>query len=455
MSQQKFDFTEGSIQKKMVLFAGPVLIGNVLQSSYQLIDSLWIGNLMGSYALGALTNAAPIFFAILSFMIGINSSTLTILSQQKGRNDEEGLKKSLNAFVVILGFLSILFGIIGFFSSQLLLQLLGTPEEILPLAKTYLQIHFIGIIFLFGYNFIGTILRALGDSKTPIRFIILAVILNTILDPLFIHVFGLGMEGAAYATVISQATAFLYGLWFSIYKANVPFTMPKLPEKRDMTTVLKLGIPGGFQMIAISSGLVVVVGLVNSFGNDVIAGFGVAQRIENIILLPAFTLGSVVTSMAGQNIGAELWDRVSEIAKKGSFLIVALTLLISILVFFGAEFLVRLFLRDGNEETITFGAYYLKTIAFFYPFIGINFVLNGVARSSGAMFQVLVLNIISFWVLRYPLALLFSTFWGEKGISIGIGVSFVISCVLAVLYYFFGKWREVEIFEDDKKAVVS
>ncbi|NDI34844.1 MATE family efflux transporter [Chengkuizengella sediminis] len=454
MSQQKFDFTNGSIQKKMILFATPVLLGNILQSSYQLIDSLWVGNLLGAEALGALTISAPIFFAILSFMIGINSSTLTILSQQKGKNDEKGLRKSLNAFVIILGILSILFGIIGFFFSNILLKWLGTPEEILPLAKSYLQINFLGIIFLFGYNFIGTILRALGDSKTPIRFILLAVILNTFLDPLFISGFGLGMEGAAYATVISQAIAFLYGLWYSIFKANVPFTIPKFPEKQDVKTVLKLGIPGGLQMIAISSGLVVVLSVVNSFGKDVIAGFGAAQRIENIILLPAFTLGSVVNSMAGQNIGADRWDRVSEIAKKGSYIIISLTLLISLFVFLSAEFLVRLFVDDA--DTVNFGTTYLKTIAFFYPFIGINFVLNGVARSSGAMMQVLILNIISFWVLRYPLALVFSSIWGEIGISIGIGISFVVSCVLAILYYFFGKWKEVDIFEEKKsKSVVS
>ncbi|NBI29346.1 MATE family efflux transporter [Chengkuizengella marina] len=452
MSQEKFDFTKGSIQKKMVFFATPVLLGNVLQSSYQLIDSLWVGNLLGSEALGALAISAPIFFSILSFMIGINSSTLTILSQQKGKNDEEGLKKSLNAFVVILGILSILFGIIGFFLSNILLKWLGTPEEILPLAKSYLQINFIGIIFLFGYNFIGTILRALGDSRTPIRFILLAVILNTFLDPLFIYGFGLGMEGAAYATVISQAIAFLYGLWYSIYKANVPFTIPKFPQKREVKTVLKLGIPGGLQMIAISSGLVVVISVVNSFGKDVIAGFGAAQRIENIILLPAFTLGSVVNSMAGQNIGADRWDRVSEIAKKGTYFIVSFTLLISLIVFLSAESLVRLFVDDG--ETVAFGTTYLKTIAFFYPFIGINFVLNGITRSSGAMMQVLILNIISFWVLRYPLALVFSSIWGEIGIGIGIGLSFVVSCVLATLYYFFGKWKEIDIFKE-KSSVVS
>lgn len=444
MSSKSLDFTTGRITTKMLIFAGPMLLGNILQTSYQFIDSLWVGNLLGADALAALSISAPITFAILSFMIGINSTTLTILSQHRGRNDQEGIRKSINAFVVILGSLSIVLGVIGFFSSQFLLELIGTPAELMSMAKIYLQINFIGIIFLLGYNFIGTVLRALGDSKTPLYFITLAVVLNCVFDPLFIAGFDWGMTGAGLATICAQGIAFLYGLIYTIRKNRIPFMIPAIPEKQYAKAVIKLGLPGGFQMVAISSGMIVIMGVVNSFGKDVVAGFGAAQRIESIIMIPAMSLGSVVNSMAGQNIGANLWHRVRTITYTGGAIIISSSLVISTLVYFNSEFLIRMFI--DTDATVEFGTTYLKTIAFFITFLGINFVLNGTVRSSGAMFQVLMLNIISFWVLRFPLVYTFSHVFGDIGIAYGMGASFVLSSGIATLYYYFGKWRDVKIY---------
>ncbi|MDQ0300812.1 putative MATE family efflux protein [Salibacterium salarium] len=447
-ANKQFDFTEGSIMRKMIFFAAPIFIGNLLQSSYQIIDSLWIGNLLGSSALGAVSISSTVIFTILSFIIGINSATLTVLSQRTGANDEEGLKTSLNAFVFVLGILSVFLGIIGFVLAPSILTWMGTPESILPMAANYLRINFVGIVFLFGYNFIGTVLRAVGDSKTPLRFITMAVVLNTVLDPVFISVFELGMEGAAYATVISQGSAFLFGIIYSIWKKGLPFTIPTVPQIGEFRRIFKLGLPSGISMMAISGGVLAIMTVVTSFGEIVVAGYGAAQRIDSVIMLPATTLGSAITSMSGQNIGANKWNRVSDIAKSGLILIFGVALTISCIVFLTAGLLMSMFIND--EETIEFGATYLRIIAFFYPFLGINFVLNGIVRSSGAVLQVLVLNIISFWILRFPLAWLFSTIMGENGIAVGVGISFVLSSVFAILYYRFGKWRNIDIFSDEK-----
>ncbi|MFC0557487.1 MATE family efflux transporter [Halalkalibacter alkalisediminis] len=441
LQSKQLDFTEGRIMKKMILFSWPIFLTNLLQSSYQLIDSIWVGNLLGPSALGAITISATVVFTILSFIIGLNGATLTVLSQRRGANDEEGLKNSLNAFVFVLGTLALLLGLIGFLFSGHILRFMGTPGDILPLAQSYLQINFIGILFLFGYNFIGTVLRALGDSKTPIRFIIIAVVLNTVLDPLFIHVFQWGIDGAAYATIISQGTAFLYGLLYSIYKAKVPFQIPRLPERRYFIVLFKLGLPAGLSMMTISAGILAIMTVVTGYGEEVVAGFGAAQRLDSLIMLPALTLGSAVNSMAGQNIGAQLWERVNDIAKQAIILISIVSITISTVIFLGAEQLIRLFVQD--EGTVQFGAVYVKTIAFFYPFLGVNFVLNGIARAAGAMFPILILNIISFWILRYPLTAIFSKWLGESGIALGMGLSFVISSVVASVYYFRGNWRKI------------
>ena len=188
------DFTKGRIMRQLFFFSGPIMLTNLLQVSYQFIDSLWVGNLLGANALGAVTISSTVVVTVLAFIIGINNATLTILSQQKGRSDEQGLRTYLNAFVVVLGLLSILVGIAGFIFAHPILVFLNTPDEMLTDAKVYLQINFIGILFLMGYNFIGTVLRAIGDSKTPLKFVMVAALLNLVLDPVFISVFDWGIK---------------------------------------------------------------------------------------------------------------------------------------------------------------------------------------------------------------------------------------------------------------------
>ena len=448
MGANQYDFTEGNITKKMVFFSAPIFLTNLLQISYQLIDSLWVGNLLGANALGAISISGTVIFTILSFIIGINAAALTVLSQRQGAKDKEGLKKSLNAFVVILGIMTLILGLFGFFMSEHILHWMGTPEDILPLATVYLQINFIGILFLFGYNFIATVLRALGDSKTPVRFVLLAVILNAIFDPLFIIGFDMGIEGAAYATIVSQGTAFVYGLIHSIYKADVPFSAPRWPEAIFLKVIFKLGLPSGLSMMVISGGVLAIMTVVTSFGEEVVAGFGAAQRLDSLIMLPALTLGTAINSIAGQNIGGNLWDRVNEVAKYGVTLILLVSFSIGAIIFFSAEFLISLFVQDA--ETIAFGKMYVQTIAFFYPFLGINFVLNGVVRAAGAMMQIFVLNVISFWVLRYPMTYVFSYWLGEQGIAVGMAASFVLSSLFAIGYFKFGKWREIKVMKEEK-----
>src|SRR5690625_4950894 len=206
--QKQHDFTQGNILKQLIVFSGPIMLTNLLQTSYQFADSLWVGNLLGADALGSVAISSTIIFTVLSFVIGINNAALTILSQQRGKKNDTGLKRYLNAFVVLLTIIALTLGMLGFIFAENLLNLLGTPDEMMAGARSYLQINFLGILFLFGYNFIGTVLRAMGDSRTPLRFVLTAVIMNVLITPLFIAGFNLGIEGAAYATIVSQGTAF-------------------------------------------------------------------------------------------------------------------------------------------------------------------------------------------------------------------------------------------------------
>ncbi len=212
-----------------------------------------------------------------------------------------------------------------------------------------------------------------------------------------------------------------------------------------MRLILHLGIPSGLQMTMISAGVAAIMSVVTSFGPSVVSGFSAAQRLDSLIMLPAHALGTAVNSMAGQNIGIGNMKRVSKIAKTAVLYNFGIMFTIGLLVIPLAKYGVSLFIDE--TEAIEFGTTYLQIIALCYPFLGINFVLNGIVRASGAMYQVLVLNIISFWVLRFPLSALFADLMGEVGIAIGMGGSFVISSLFAYLYFRFGKWREKVLFE--------
>lgn len=438
------NFTEGSISRKLYLFSFPILLASLLQAAMQLINGLWVGNLLGSAAFGAVTVGMTIMIVVLAFVLGVNNATLTIFAQLKGEGNQAAIYSYLSAFAIILTVLSIAIGASGYIFAEPLLALLNTPDSISAAANSYLTINFAGAFFLVGYNFIGTALRAFGDSKTPLYFVFLATLLTAIFSPLFIAGFNLGVAGAAYAIVLAQAIAFIYSLYYLAKRFKHHSFKLQLPKPKEAKTILELGIPSGIQMIVIYAGMTVILSLVNSLGADAVAGFGAAQRLDSIILLPAVALGTAVNAMAAQNIGAQRWRRVAQISKIGIIYNTVIMLAIATALFVWAEPLVRLFIQD--EGSVSFGTSYLKTIAFFYPFIGLNFIFNGVVRGAGAMFQVLVLNIISLWVLRVPLAYWATSRYGDVGVALGIGMSFFISCMFSMAYYRWGRWRSKKLF---------
>lgn len=441
----KKNFTEGAIPKTLLLFSLPILLANLLQASILIINALWVGNLLGSEAFAAITVGTTVIVVVLGFVLGVNNATLTIFAQLKGGNQQTAINDYLSAFCIVLVGLSLLIGSLGYIFAEKILLLLNTPASIMEPAKAFLKINFLGTAFLVGYNFIGTLLRAFGDSKTPLYFVLLAMILTTLLDPLFIAVFDMGVAGSAYATVLAQTTAFIYSLFYLARRSQFKTFKFQWPKWIEIKTIMQLGVPAGMQMVVIYAGMTVILSLVNTFGDQVVSGFGVAQRLDNIILLPAIALGTAVNAMAAQNIGVKKWQRVGQIAKVGVLFNLSIMALLAVFLFLFAEPLVRLFISDA--ASVEFGVSYLKTIAIFYPFIGLNFIFNGVVRSSGAMLQVLILNIISLWILRVPLAYWMTAILGESGIALGIGISFFISCLFSIAYYHYGGWKNKKLFE--------
>src|SRR5690625_1488172 len=212
------------------------------------------------------------------------------------------MKRYLNAFVVILTTMAVVLSISGFFLSETLLNILGTPEDMMEQANVYLQINFVGVLFLFGYNFISTVLRALGDSKTPLRFVMIAVLLNIVLDPLLIAGFNLGIAGAAYATIIAQGTAFIYGMIHALRFKLAPFSLPSIPTRQEVGLILNLGIPSGLQMAVISAGSAAIMSVVTTFGGSVVGGFGAEKLLTMLFKFIDKALGISESSMVSQDI---------------------------------------------------------------------------------------------------------------------------------------------------------
>lgn len=409
------------------------------------INSLWVGNLLGSEAFGAVTVATTILVMVLAFVIGLNNATLTIFAQLKGTGDPEKINAYLSAFVVILLGLAFFISVAGFVFAEHLLALVQTPKVLMAAAKTYLQINFAGTALLIGYNFIGSALRAFGDSRTPLYFVLLATILVAVLAPLLMGVLQLGVVGAALAWLLAQSIAFISSVIYLSRKFKNHSFRLRLPQREEVETIMRQGIPSGLQMVVIYAGMMVILSLVNTLGAPAVAGFGAAQRLDNIVLLPAMALGTAVNAMAAQNIGAGKWQRVFQISKIGILYNLAVMLIIAAILFIWAEPLVKLFIHE--PDSVRFGTVYLKIIAFFYPFIGMNFILNGVVRGAGAMLQVLLLNIISLWLLRVPLAYGATYLYGDAGVALGIGFSFVLSFLFSGAYYKWGRWKNKKLFK--------
>ena len=438
------DFTTGPVAQQLYRFSRPILLANFLQMLMPLISSLWVGNLLDSTAFAAVTISTTVMTVVLAFVLGMNNATLTIFAQLKARKEDGQIRAYLSAFVILLLAMALLTTALGALLIEPLLRQLKAPAPLLDITTQFLLVNLYGILPLVGYSFIGTVLRAFGDSRTQLHFVLLAAVLNIVLTPLFISSLGLGLQGAAWAVVLAHLAAFLYSLlWLAGKYGQLSFALQR-PQLSQSWTILRLGLPSGAQMIVIYAGMTVILSIVNGFGENTVAGFGAAQRLDTLILRPAVTLGIAVNAMAAQNIGIQNWPRIRQIVWAGLRFNLCVMLAIAALLFVLAEPLVRLFIQD--PDSVAFGRSYLRTIAIFYPFIGLNFILNGVVRGAGAIFQVLLLNILSLWILRVPLTWLTSSLFGEQGIALGIGISFLISSLFSLAYYRWGGWRKKQLF---------
>ncbi len=435
------DLTTGKEAKLIIRFATPMLLGNIFQQLYNIVDSIIVGNVLGKQALAAVGASFPIIFTVISLLIGVASGTTIVIAQYFGARKLEQVKKAMDTFYIFAFFASIFMSALGIFFSEDLFALLRLPAEVLPQAKSYLHIILAGIIVFFGFNGTNAILRGLGDSKTPLFFQIGATLTNIALDLLFVMVFHWGIAGAAIATVTAQAGALAVAIWYlNKYHKLIRISFFGMKFDREIfKKSIRIGLPTGFQQTFVALGMMALMGIVNTFGTDVIAAYSVAGRLDSLAQLPAMNFAAALATFVGQNLGAGKPERVRHGLIATLLMSSAISLTITLIVQLFPAQLMGLFTKDAS--VIAIGRQYLVIVSMFYIIFSAMFSINGVLRGAGDTLVPMFITLVALWLIRIPSAWLLSRHMGVIGIWWSVPMGMFTGFTLSFLYYLTGRYR--------------
>jgi len=445
------DLTTGKEGRRILNFAIPMLLGNVLQQMYNVVDSIIIGKVLGKEALAAVGANFPLIFALISFVVGIAIGATVIIAQYYGAKQMDMVKRTIDTLYIFMFFASIALTIIGISFSESIFRLIDLPEEVIPLAVSYFNIYAIGFVFFFGFQGTSAILRGLGDSKTPLYFLVVSTIINIGLDVLFVVIFRWGIEGVAAATVIAQAGAFLSIVWYlNKYHKFLDFSPLKMKFDRGIfKKSLQIGLPSGFQQTAVAIGFLALYRIVNTFGTPTVAAYSVATRIDSFATMPAMAFSAAISTFVGQNIGANKNERIGKGLKTTLLMISVLALTISACTVIFAEPLMRLFTNKEDYEVVAIGVSYLQIVSPFYMVFSMMFIFNGALRGVGDTLFSMFITIMALWIIRLPLSYLLSLHFGTIGIWWGIPIAWVFGVLASSLYYKTGRWKKKAVVKHD------
>jgi putative MATE family efflux protein len=439
------NMTQGSPYQLMLRFSIPLLLGNLLQQLYNMVDSAVVGRFVGTEALAAVGTTFPIVFMIISLFMGVGMGASVIISQYFGAGDLEGVRKTVDTLYITMFVFSLVIAVIGLVISRPILLLIHTPPDTIDLATTYMQITFIGTLAVFGFNVNGGILQGLGDSRSPLIYVGIATVINIILDLLFVLAFGWGVAGVAWATVIAQFFSFIYGV-IHINRVNqhVKIDLRHLVfDAKVLRQSLRIGLPVSLQNMSFAIGAIILQALINSFQSDFMAGFNAANKIDAFAFLPMLSFSNAITTYVGQNVGAGRWDRVKAGIRATLLLSVGISLVVCALLLILATPLLRLF--TAEPAVIEAGRVYLVTVVPFYILLAIVFVLNGAMRGAGSTLIPLFVTLTSLWLVRVPSAYLLVHWFGRDFLFFSYGAGWLVGLVAILPYYLRGNWKKAAL----------
>ena len=443
------DMTEGVPWKKIVMFTIPMLLGNIAQQLYNTVDSIIVGRYVGDNALAAVGSAAPILNLLLVLYVGISIGAGIMVSQYFGSHNREGLSYTIGNSILLMLFATIFVAIIGSLVTRPLLELLNTPESIIDWCASYLYILFIGGAGLAYYNILSGVLRGLGDSVSALIYLAIACALNVGLDLLFVARFNMGVSGVALATAIAQAvSATLCAI--KLYRMKNYFDLKfhyMKWNKKYALNVIRLGVPSGVTQAIMSMSMIVVQSLTNSFGEQFIAANVIVMRVDGFAMMPNFSFGSAMTTYAGQNVGANAYDRVVKGAKQGTFLALGVSAIVTGTILLVGRPLMGIFTE--TEELVTLSMQLMQILAAGYLAMAVLQSLAGVMRGAGDTMTPMWISIFQTVILRVPLA-----YWmcylsrseeypqgRQELIIVSLLVSWIVGMVITCFFYARGKWK--------------
>lgn len=422
-----------------------MLASNLLQVSQTVIDTIWVGRFVGTHALGTVSTSFPLIFALLSLVIGITIASSTLVAQFRGAGNEPMVQRTVANSLMLLVLGGIGVSVAGVLFRYPLLRMISTPPEVLEGAAGYLGIFMGGIPVIFLYYAVEAIMRGLGNSRTPLRFMAVATVVNIILDPLLIAGIGpfprMGVAGAALATVLSQCVTSSLIVWWLLKHTNlVQMERSYWRFDREIVQLLfRIGLPAGLQMVLISFSMVFVTAMINVYGPVVVAAFGAASKFDHLALLPAMSVAAAVGALVGQNLGARNYDRVKGVVLWSAGLCTAITGAVALVAVFTPSLLLRLFTVD--PEVLAAGSRYLLIVGVSYVPTAVMMTLGGVMQGAGDTMPSLAITVITQWLLKVPICWYLSARLGPEGIWLGIALSGGAGLLLNWTYYLTGRWR--------------
>lgn len=444
------DMTEGTPWKSILMFSIPLLIGNIAQQLYSTVDSIVVGQYVGDNALAAVGSAAPLFNLLLVLFVGISAGVGIMVSQYFGAKAKDELSQTIGTCITLTAAVSLLLMVGAPPFIRTLLQLLNTPPAILDDCTAYLVILMYGIAGLAYYNILSGILRGMGDSFSALGYLLIATVLNIILDLLFVAKFNMGVAGVSLATAIAQGISAALCL-LKLIRMREHFELTKeclVPSKKHFTRIVKLGLPSGLTQAIMSSAMIIVQSLTNSFGEMFIAANVIVMRVDGFAMMPNMSFGMAMTTFTGQNVGAKKYDRCTQGAKQGTMLaLICSTTITAIILLFG-KYLMMIF--TDTTELVELSVYVMRILAVGYIAVAVTQSLSGVMRGAGDTVTPMWISLCQTIAIRVPLAygISFLTRTPElkngrfECIALSLMISWVMGAVLTVIFYKRGKWKK-------------
>lgn len=444
---KKYDLTKGKIGSSLFWFALPMLVGNLFQQFYNMVDSVIVGRFVGENALAAVGASYALTTVFISIAVGGGIGASVLTSRYLGAEDYPNLRISVNTSLLSFLVFSVLLGGFGFFFSPAILEALNTPVTVQLQAVAYLRIYFLGLPFLFMYNILSSIFNALGRSRIPLYFLIFSSLLNVVLDLFMVRVLHMGVEGVAIATVIAQGICAVlsFVVLLRLMRAFPKEDKTVLFHKGYFTKMLCIAVPSILQQSIVSIGMMLVQSVVNGFGEAALAGFSAAMRIESICVVPLSAMGNAVSTFVAQNIGADKKER----AEKGYFVSYGILFAFALVIMVSLELfnvpIIQSFLgEESSAEALNTGVQYLKFMGFFFLMLGLKMSTDGALRGAGDMKVFTIANLVNL-TIRVAGAYIFAPIIGIQAVWMAVPVGWTANYIISFARYCTGKWKKIEI----------